>query len=78
MDSKEQNKQSRNRLIDTEKRLLPEGREIRGLGEKGKGIENYKLTLASVAQLVGSVSCRPRAQDWVAGLVPRWVHARGN
>ena len=40
------NKQNRNTLIDTENRLLVvRGRDVGGLGEKGEGIEKYKLVV---------------------------------
>ena len=40
------NKQNRNRLIDTENRLMvARGEGHRGLDEKGEGIEKYKLVV---------------------------------
>ena len=45
-ESKEQNKQSRNRLIGSENIWqLSEKRGVRGMGEKGEGIKKYKLLL---------------------------------
>ena len=40
------NKQNRNRLVDSEKRLTAErGEGCLGLCEKGEGIEQYKLVV---------------------------------
>ena len=44
--SKKQNKQNRNRLIDTENIWqLSDGRGFGGMGEKGEGIKKYRLVV---------------------------------
>ena len=39
------NKQNGSRFIDTENRQLPDRRDVVGLGEKGEGIEKYRLVV---------------------------------
>ena len=46
VESKHQNKQNRNRLIDTEFRL-PGGRGLGGLGEKGEDIKKYQVAVTN-------------------------------
>ena len=44
------NKQNRNRLIDTENKLVvADRRGLGGLGEKGEGIKKYNLAVTIVA-----------------------------
>ena len=51
VESKEKIKQNRKRLIVTENRLLAAGGEGGwGLGEKGEGVNNYKLVVTESSQ----------------------------
>ena len=47
---KEVNKQIRNKLIDTENKLMvASGRKVGGRGEKGESMKKYKLTVIKTA-----------------------------
>ena len=51
VEPKEQNKQSRNRLIETKTdQCWTEGREVGGLGGKGAGVKKYRLVVTEQSQ----------------------------
>ena len=50
MESRKQNKQNRNKLIDAENKLMVTRDEgVGGMGEKGEGTEKYTLAVTKIA-----------------------------